>query len=63
MREDGSVVRARAVREVSIKLTLEDLAILRKQPHNPTSVIRSSGEHDQGRGVGEPEKQQGDHLQ
>ena len=63
MREDGSVVRARAVREVSIKLTLEDLAVLRKQPHNPTSVIRSSGEHDQGRGVGEPEKQQGDHLQ
>ena len=50
MREDGSVVRARAIREVDKKLTIEDLAVLCGQPHDPTSTVRSGGERDQGRG-------------
>ena len=62
MRDDGLAVRARAVRKVSKKLSLENLAVLRGQPHNPTLVCRSDGEHGERRGAGELEEQPGDDL-
>ena len=40
MKEDGTVVRARSVREVDKNLTIADLNVLTGRPHDPLSTIR-----------------------
>ena len=40
MKEDGAVVRARAVRELERSVTLSDYDHLRGQPHDPTGTTR-----------------------
>ena len=40
MRENGSVVRARAIRELQKILTLKDYDVLRGTPHDPIGSLR-----------------------
>jgi hypothetical protein len=42
MKEDGLVVRSRAVRENSVELKLQDYDKLRSTPHDPQGTIRSA---------------------
>ena len=46
MNAEGSVLRARAVRELHRPLRLEDLAVLTGRPHNPTGTLRAGGRRD-----------------
>ena len=48
MTMSGSVVRARAVREVHRRLCLQDLEVLSGTPHDPAGVLRPAG-RDEGR--------------
>ena len=49
MRDDGVVVRARAIREVDRKITLEKLGVLTGQPHDPMGTMKAGGDRDGGR--------------
>ena len=40
MRENGSVVRARAIRELQKIITLKDYDVLRGTPHDPIGTLR-----------------------
>ena len=40
MKHDGLVVRARAVRNISRNVKLEDLEALRSEPHDPTGTMK-----------------------
>ena len=51
MKEDGAVVRARAVREVEGKKTLEDYDVLTGQPHDPIGTLHAGGKRDESRRV------------
>jgi hypothetical protein len=42
MKEDGLVVRSRAVRETSVELTMQDYDKLKSTPHDPLGTIRSA---------------------
>jgi hypothetical protein len=42
MKEDGLVVRSRAVRETSVELNLQDYDKLKSTPHDPLGTIRSA---------------------
>ena len=42
MKEDGIVVRSRAVREMTKDITINDLDILKSTPHDPLGTIRAS---------------------
>ena len=48
MRDTGQVVRARAVKEMAKKMTLDDYAVLVGQPHDPLGALKT-GERDGGR--------------
>ena len=56
MKEDGAVVRARAVRELERSVTLSDFYHLRGQPHDPTGTIRGV-QRDAGRRVDAGERE------
>ena len=65
MRENGSVVRARAIRELQKILTLKDYDVLRGTPHDPIGTLRGVT-RDVGRpseALGESPKEDYDELQ
>ena len=63
MRENGSVVRARAIKELQKMLTLKDYNMLRGTPHDPigTLVTRDTGRPSEA--FGELPKEDSDELQ
>ena len=51
MKEDGVVVRARAVRDMEKDMKLTDYDIMTGQPHDPLGTLRAGGQRDRARRV------------